>query len=293
MKDIVNIPQAPGGDYRSFASRVMAGERLTQEQENKLIVRGREGKDKKSLDRVYLANTGLVYKLSDLYSSKGINKDDLIQAGMEGLAEALRAYDMEPGVPFGTYAAQWIKQSMRKCLMTNDGPVRIATSKALRKLYFNLPKHLPAGRKLTAREVVELAEKLEVSAIDIQEMEKRRRTSYMMVQHTDSHEDNESEAPESVLVPDARANPEKDALERDQTNHRRKRLEACLKGLNERQQTIIRRRYLVADEDQVARQVDLAAELGVSYQAIQQNEKKALAVFEGNIRREGGMESWL
>lgn len=293
MKKHINIPQAPGGNYREYSDRTTNGEKLTQQEENALIAKWRESQSKTSLDRVYLANAGLVYKLSDLYNSQSVSKEDLIQAGMEGLAEALKAFKIDSGVPFGTYAAQWVKQAMRKFLMTSDGPVRMATSESLRKLYFKLPKHLPVSRPMTQREVNVLAEKLEVSPKDIREMENRRRTSYMVVQHTDTPEGSEADVLEGIQLTDDRDGPEATALLKSQLSERRLRLEKCLDGLNDRQKIIIRRRYLVQDEDRVFTQKDLAAALGVSYQAIQQNEKKALKALAINVRKQGGKEVWL
>lgn len=267
--------------------------RLPQEEELRLFESWRSRGSEKCKDRLFAANTGLVYKLSELYSSPKVDKEDLIQSGMEGLVQALNAFKVEMGVPFGTYAAQWIKQGMRKFLMDSDGTVRIATSKSLRKLYFKLPKHLPIHRRMTDLEAVDVAKKLNTSVADVREMEDRKRSSYIMIQSTDNQDANEDEGVSEVQVPDTRVGPEGQTVMSVTAKERRLRMERCLDGLSDRQKLIIKRRYLVDHADKVVTQKDLASEMGISYQAIQQNEKKALKMLENNIKSIGGSEVWL
>ena len=267
-------------------------ERLPKEEELELIRRFQEEGDKKAFDTVFLSNIRLAFKMASKYDAKRMDRQDMAQCAMVGLANAINKFSPDFGVPFGTYAANWMKGAIRREMMRMSNQVKIATTDELTKAVFNISYAVPFGQKMTDKRRKDLAEKLNIDVKTVKEIEVRMKTTYNGVVHTDLS-DSDMETGQNQQLADPK--PESESLVLDQVNaeQRRKRLLKCLEGMTERQKMVIKRRYLIDHEEQREGQREIAARLGVSYQAIQQTEKKALEVFRKNIENMGDASFWL
>ncbi len=255
----------------SYIQAVNAIPLLDGERERELAVRFREQGDLDAARELVMAHLRYVVRVARGFSGYGLPLADLIQEGNIGLMKAVKSYDPMRGVRLVSFAVHWIRAEIYDFVLRNWRIVKIATTKAQRKLFFNLRKSKHRLGWLNQEEAEAIADQLEVPAETVLEMESRMSSADVSFDGYDS-EDDTLVSPAGYL-PDMRYNPEQLATAADSEAVRRESLESSLDALDDRSRAIIQRRWL---QDPKATLHELAEEYGVSAERIRQIEKRAL-----------------
>jgi len=252
---------------------------LTQEQETALGRRWKEREDVDAARQLVLSHLRLVVAVSRNYMGYGLPQADLIQEGNIGLMKAVRRFDPERGVRLVSFALHWIRAEIHEHVLRNWRLVKIATTKAQRKLFFNLRSMKRSSAALTQDEAQAIATKLGVKAEEVLEMETRISGGDIALDPTPG--DEESVTPIAYLA-DSDDEPS-EILERTQTaSNRSKGLRTAMAQLDDRSRRIIEARWLREAEDASTLQ-ELADEYGVSAERIRQIESKALKMMRSQM----------
>jgi RNA polymerase sigma-32 factor len=216
----------------------------------------------------------LVVSIARGYLGYGLPHADLIQEGNVGLMKAVKRYDPEQGVRLVSYAMHWIKAEIHEYILRNWRMVKLATTKAQRKLFFNLRSHKPGLDAMTPDQVDDLAATLKVKREEVIEMEMRMAGRDVALEApTDDEDDHFS--PISYLSAE-HSEPHK-ILEAKQFDHLQSEgLEAALAKLDDRSRRIVEARWLANDDGSGATLHELADEFGVSAERIRQIETAAM-----------------
>jgi len=251
---------------------------LTAEQETALGRRWREQEDVGAARELVLSHLRLVVAVSRNYLGYGLPQADLIQEGNVGLMKAVRRFDPERGVRLVSFALHWIKAEMHEYILRNWRLVKLATTKAQRKLFFNLRSMKPGTGALTRAEADSIARELGVKTEEVLEMEMRLGGSDVALDPTPG--DEESVTPIAYLT-DSEDEPVQ-ILERAETARNRSAgLQRAMARLDDRSRRIIEARWL-KEEDPATLQ-ELADEYGVSAERIRQIESKAIKTMRGQM----------
>jgi RNA polymerase sigma-32 factor len=275
------VPSA-AGSLESYVQTVNRFPLLTQEQELAFARRYRKEGDLEAARELVVSHLRVVVAVSRGYLGYGLPQADLIQEGNIGLMKAVRRYDPERGVRLVSFAVHWIRAEMHEFILRNWRIVKVATTKAQRKLFFNLRSLKQSFNSLGVDEVKAVAKQLGVKPDEVVEMETRLTGRDVAIEPAGDDEE-ESFAPIAYLAAED-AEPGR-LLEHEQTERlQASGLERALADLDARSRRIIEARWL-ADKD-AATLHDLAAEFGVSAERIRQIEVKALARMKGVINRQ-------
>ena len=251
---------------------------LTAEQETELGRRWREKEDVEAAGQLVLSHLRLVVAVSRNYLGYGLPQGDLIQEGNVGLMKAVRRFDPERGVRLVSFALHWIKAEIHEYILRNWRLVKVATTKAQRKLFFNLRSMKPSSHALSRDEAAAIARELGVKPEEVVEMETRLSGHDIALDPTPSDDDEHAYAPIAWLT-DGADEPAQ-VLERKQTEQGRSEgLRRALSKLDARSRRIIEARWL--KETDPATLQELADEYGVSAERIRQIESKALKQMRG------------
>ncbi|HKE41847.1 MAG TPA: RNA polymerase sigma factor RpoH [Casimicrobiaceae bacterium] len=252
---------------------------LSADQEIELGRRLQRDNDLDAARQLVLSHLRLVVAVSRNYLGYGLPQGDLIQEGNIGLMKAVRRFDPERGVRLVSFALHWIKAEIHEHILRNWRLVKIATTKAQRKLFFNLRSMKTGTGSLTRKEAKTIAQALAVKPEEVVEMETRLSGQDIALDPQASDE-GETLAPIGYLT-DAEAEPAQ-ILEREETaRNRSSGLHKALAKLDDRSRRIIEARWL-REDDQATLQ-DLADEYGVSAERIRQIESKALKTMRSDI----------
>ena len=250
---------------------------LSVEQERKLARRYRQHNDLDAARQLVMSNLRYVARVARGFSGYGLPQADLIQEGNIGLMKAVKHYDPARKVRLMSFAIHWIRAEMFDYILRNWRIVKVATTKAQRKLFFNLRKSRERLGWMTRGEVDALAENLDVAPESVQEMESRMSNADVAFDaDNDADEDSYHASPAGYLQ-DMRYNPEVLATQSDQEDLRQTQLRSALTSLDARSRDIIQRRWL--DEKKPTLH-ELADEYGISAERIRQIEMKALDVMK-------------
>jgi RNA polymerase sigma-32 factor len=261
----------PIGSLEAYMHYVNQIPLLTQAEEQNLTNRLHKQEDLTAAKELVLSHLRYVVRVAKGYSGYGLPLADLIQEGNVGLMKAVRRFNPEMGVRLVTFAMHWIKAEIHEFVLRNWRIVKVATTKAQRKLFFNLrslKKHLGW---MTQEEVEAVAKDLGVKAKTVREMEMRLASSDASFDPQDDSEDSQF-APAGYLE-DQRFNPAQQMEYNDWSEQSSDTIYQALEKLDERSQQIIRKRWL--DDDKRTLQ-ELAKEYGVSAERIRQLEKNAM-----------------
>jgi len=251
---------------------------LTQEQETALGRRWKEHEDIDAARELVLSHLRLVVAVSRNYLGYGLPQADLIQEGNVGLMKAVRRFDPERGVRLVSFAIHWIKAEMHEYILRNWRLVKLATTKAQRKLFFNLRSMKGGMGALTRKEADYIARELGVKTEEVLEMEMRLGGNDVALDPTPG--DEESVTPIAYLT-DSEDEPVQ-ILERAETARNRSMgLHRAMAKLDDRSRRIIEARWL-KEEDPATLQ-ELADEYGVSAERIRQIESKAIKTMRGQM----------
>ncbi|CAM5484075.1 RNA polymerase sigma factor RpoH [Eoetvoesiella caeni] len=258
------------GTIEAYISAVHRLPMLTQEQEVELGKKVRDDTDLDAARQLILSHLRLVVSISRQYLGYGLAHADLIQEGNVGLMKAVKRFDPDRGVRLVSFAVHWIKAEIHEYVVRNWRMVKVATTKAQRKLFFNLRRMRPDGQTLDREQISEIASELNVRPEDVSEMEVRMSGHEMALESPQDDEDTYS--PISYLSDDAQE--PTSVLERRavDTLHG-SGLEDALELLDPRSRRIVQARWL--QDEGGATLHDLAAEFGVSAERIRQIEAAA------------------
>ena len=264
---------SPGGDLQAYINSVHSIGILTSEEEKKLAEDLYYRNDLDAARKLVLAHLRFVIYIAKTYSGYGLPEADLIQEGNVGLMKAIRKFNPDTGVRLVSYAVHWVKAEIHEYVLKNWKIVKIATTKAQRKLFFNLRSKKKGLGWLTEEEVEAMAKDLGVKPSEVREMEKRLSGTDMPFDPLSDSGDDEASYSPSQYLEDIDANPadifEKDSLNEANTSH----LYEAINELDDRSRDIIQDRWL-ADEKLTLH--ELAEKYNISAERVRQIEKNAM-----------------
>jgi RNA polymerase sigma-32 factor len=262
------------GSIDSYITSVKHFPVLTHEEELDLANRFRRDNDLDSARALVVSHLRVVVSVARGYAGYGLPQADLIQEGNVGLMKAVKRFDPDRGVRLVSFALHWIRAEIHEYILRNWRLVKIATTKAQRKLFFNLRSMKQGLETLKPQEVTRIAQELNVSEHDVVEMETRFGNHEMSLEPDVSDEEH-SFAPIAYLAADSEQEPDQ-VLERQELEKLESTgLKSALESLDERSRRIIQARWL--HNDSVATLHELAAEFNVSAERIRQIEQKAMS----------------
>ena len=261
------------GTFDAYLNVVRQMPQLSSEKERELALRLRDEGDLEAARQLVMSNLRFVVHVARGYSGYGLSMPDLIQEGNVGLMKAVKRFDPDMGVRLVSFAVHWIKAEIHEYVIKNWAIVKVATTKAQRKLFFNLRKSKSDLNWLTHAEAQAIAADLNVDVTDVYEMEKRlgsHDVSFDM--SNDDQEDDYYNAPVNYLQ-QAHCDPA-ELLEASNWEDREQDLLAtALKTLDERSLDILTSRWLV---EKKATLQELAEKYNVSAERIRQLEQNAM-----------------
>ena len=263
----------PGANLNAYIQGTATVPILSIEEERSLGEALYYEEDLDAARRLVMSHLRFVVHIARSYSGYGLPLADLIQEGNVGLMKAVRRFNPEKGVRVVSFAVHWIKAEIHEFILRNWRIVKVATTKAQRKLFFNLRSAKKELQWLTADEAKAVADDLGVELKDVKEMEMRlyaRDAAFDAP--ADEDEDSAQYAPVFFLN-DKNADPAEQVEKDDYEGDNNYRLAEAVKSLDERSQDILQRRWL---EDKKATLHQLADEYGVSAERIRQLEKNAM-----------------
>ena len=264
---------SPGKDIESYLSSVHAIPILTKDQEQELALKLYEEDDLDAARQLVIHHLRFVVHIARSYQGYGLPLGDIIQEGNVGLMKAVDKYDPHRGVKLVSFAVHWIKAEIHEYILKNWRLVKIATTKAQRKLFFNLRGKKKSLEWLTKEEAENIASDLNVDVKDVLHMENRLSSNDSSFDAPIQTGNDEEVMSPSQYLEDKRYDPEIIVANEQAEQVNRSELVEALKMLDDRSKDILQRRYL---SDQKATLHDLADEYEVSAERIRQIENTAL-----------------
>lgn len=253
---------------------------LTLEEEYSLAVGLRDEHDLEAARRLIMSHLRFVIRIARGYIGYGLPLADLIQEGTVGLMKAVRRFDPTLGVRLVSFAVHWIKAEIHEFILRNWRIVRIATTKAQRKLFFNLRSAKKRLGWFTKEEVDAVAKDLDVKPETVMEMEARLANYDISFDPLDASEDDDAIGSPASYLPDLRMEPSVMLETTDTEDNEREQLYTALDGLDERSRNIVETRWLKEEKSTLQ---ELAAKYGVSAERIRQIEKAAMKKLKGKM----------
>jgi RNA polymerase sigma-32 factor len=276
------IPVGPTGSLDAYIQTVREITVLSREEEEELARRFREHDDLDAARKLIFSQLRFVVHIARGYSGYGLPLGDLIQEGNLGLMKAVKRFDPEVGVRLVSFAVHWIRAEIHEYVLKNWRLVKIATTKAQRKLFFNLRGAKKYLGWLSASETEAIANDLGVSSREVTEMEKRLAGTDMAFDGASSDDEEHNFSPAQYLPspnPDPAEIVETDDWQSQATN----RLQGALGKLDERSQEILRARWLTDKKETLQ---TLARRYGISAERIRQIEQRAIGALRTELTAE-------
>jgi RNA polymerase sigma-32 factor len=268
-KDIALLPTGNIEAYISAAYQIPV---LSADEERDLAERLRDQGDMEAARRLVLSHLRFVIRIARGYLGYGLPLPDLIQEGSVGLMKAVRRFEPDMGVRLVSFAVHWIRAEIHEYILRNWRIVKVATTKAQRKLFFNLRSSKKRLGWFSREEVEGVAGELGVKPETVLEMEARLASQDLAFDGDDSDDDEGPSAP-STYLPDMRMEPASMIEREDTLADRRERLLSALEDLDDRSKTILQERWLKEKKQTLH---ELAQRFGVSAERIRQIEKNAM-----------------
>ncbi len=268
----------------SYLASVYAQPMLTADEERNLAVRYHEEDDLDAARQLVLSHLRFVVKIARGFTGYGIPLNDLIQEGNVGLMKAVKRYEPDREVRLVSFAVHWIKAEIYDFILRNWKIVRIATTKAHRKLFFNLRKHRQSLDAMSESDISALAEELDVPIDTVREMEIRMSgTAVSFDPDVDEDSDEALALAPSNYLGDRTYNPEDMYEATCNESNRSERLQHALTLLDERSRDIVVQRWLSEHKSTLS---SLAEKYAVSTERIRQIEEKAMQTMRGELSKE-------
>jgi RNA polymerase sigma-32 factor len=245
---------------------------LSKEEEHDLAMKLYENHDLDAARQLVLSQMRFVSFIAGKYNGYGLEHEDLVQEGTIGLMKAVKKFNPHKKVRLSTFAVHWVRAEIHEFIFKNWKIVKLATTKAQRKLFFKLSKaRSQENLSLTEKEIISISEDLHVKPEEVIEMEYRLGFNPILI-------DADTDIP--VEIADTSANPESKLISVDYHSHLNKKMIKALHKLSEKELDIIQSRFMSERKKTLA---ELAAKYFVSQEAIRQTEKKALGILRDNM----------
>ena len=264
---------SPGKDIESYLSSVHSIPILTKEQEQELALKLFEEDDLDAARQLVIHHLRFVVHIARSYQGYGLPLGDIIQEGNVGLMKAVDKYDPHRGVKVVSFAVHWIKAEIHEYILKNWRLVKIATTKAQRKLFFNLRSKKKSLDWLTKDEAEKIASDLNVEVKDVLHMENRLSSNDSSFDAPAPSGDDDEVMSPSQYLEDKRFDPEVIVASEQADQVNKEELISALRMLDDRSKDILQRRYLTDDK---ATLHELADEYNVSAERVRQIENSAL-----------------
>lgn len=276
---LANLPAVSNGSIDAYINYVNSIPLLTEQEERDYAEKWRQYEDVDAAKYLVLSHLRLVVSISRHYMGYGLQFADIIQEGTIGLMKAVKRFDSSRNVRLVTFAMHWIKAEINEFVIKNWRIVRTVTTKAQRKLFFNLRSQRQDIGNLSDSEASRIATTLDVSKADVIDMNMRLTGSDMAL-----ISDGEGEASPIDWLADSNSTPEVMIERKAQDHIQTVGLQYALEQLDERSRRIVETRWLADSENQLTLH-DLADEFSVSAERIRQIETKALQKMRGYLEK--------
>ncbi len=270
----------PTGNMEAYIGAAFQLPLLSAEEEHDLAVRLRDHNDLEAARGLVTSHLRFVVRIARGYNGYGLPQHDLIQEGTVGLMKAVRRFDPDIGVRLVSFAVHWIKAEIHEYILRNWRIVKVATTKAQRKLFFNLRSAKKRLGWFSRQEVDEVARDLGVKPETVLEMESRLANYDLAFDGSDTDDEDALAIAPAAYLPDLRHEPSRMLEQADSAASDRDHLYAALDSLDERSRDILQRRWLNESKETLH---DLAGEYGVSAERIRQIEAAAMKKLRGTL----------
>ena len=267
------ILSAPIGSLEAYVERVSSIPMLGREEEFELARRFRDEQDLDAARDLVLSHLRFVVHIARGYMGYGLPVGDLVQEGNVGLMKAVKRFDPDMGVRLVSFAVHWIRAEIHEFVIRNWRLVRVATTKAQRKLFFNLRRMKKNLAWLSEDETKAVAGELGVEPREVREMERRLSARDLSFDPLLDANDDEAPASPAMYLPAAEADPATIVEQDEWDGAVSSSLATALEDLDERSRTIVKSRWLGEEKKTLQ---ELAADYGVSAERIRQIEAAAL-----------------
>ena len=270
----LTIPLSPSLDsFDLYQRQVQAIPMLTEEEEMELATKLHQHNDLNAARQLIMSHLRLVIKIARSYSGYGLNQADLVQEGNIGLMKAVKRFDPTRGVRLVSFAMYWIKAEIQEFVVRNWRLVKMATTKAQRKLFFNLRSMKKTLKPLKPSEITDIAKELNVKESDVIEMEYRFNGHEIAIDYQDNDSEEDNYRPISYLQ-DENADPASQLMLEETETNKLDALSEALKIIDERSRYVLETRWL--NEAKTKTLHELADELNISAERVRQIEQNAL-----------------
>ncbi|MCL5799001.1 MAG: RNA polymerase sigma factor RpoH [Gammaproteobacteria bacterium] len=278
MSDSLTLPALPRGtsvgeSLDAYLAAIHRIPLLTVQEEKDLALRYRNDGDLKAAQRLVLSNLRFVAYIARGYAGYGLPLGDLIQEGNLGLMKAVKRFDPAQGVRLISFAVYWIRSEIHEFILRNWRIVRIATTKAQRKLFFNLRRKTARWIALDQEQRKSLAREFKTTPEEIEAMHVRLSGTDISYDGDPEEETDDATPAPALYLSAEKSDPEEILAEEEQGQHGHEALSRALVALDPRSRDIIEKRWLASEK---ATLQDLAAQHGVSAERIRQIEAQAL-----------------
>ena len=262
------------GDFNIYQETIRKIPSLSAEEELELAYRLKKDNDLEAAKKLILSHLKLVMKIARSYSGYNLPHADLVQEGNIGLMKAVKRFDPDRGVRLVSFAIYWIKAEIQEYVIKNWRLVKTATTKAQRKLFFNLRSLRKTLQPLKPEDIKSIAEELKVKEEEVKEMEYRLNGREIAIDYSDDESEDDHYKPISYLQDDSLS--PSDQLEQDEIKENNfSLLRHSLKKLDDRSRVIVEARWLSSNKSETLH--ELAAKFDVSAERIRQIEQNALS----------------
>ena len=261
------------GDFNIYQETIRKIPSLSAEEELELAYRLKKDNDLEAAKKLILSHLKLVMKIARSYSGYNLPHADLVQEGNIGLMKAVKRFDPDRGVRLVSFAIYWIKAEIQEYVIKNWRLVKTATTKAQRKLFFNLRSLRKTLQPLKPEDIKSIAEELKVKEEEVKEMEYRLNGREIAIDYSDDESEDDHYKPISYLQDDSLS--PSDQLEQDEIKENNfSLLRDSLKELDDRSRAIMEARWLSSNKSETLH--ELAEKFDVSAERIRKIEQNAL-----------------
>lgn len=287
------LPALTPGDLGNLDAYIKAANSapvLTAEEERNLAIRMRDYNDVDAAQALIISHLRLVISVARGYLGYGLSHGDLIQEGNIGLMKAVRHYDPDKGVRLMTFAVHWIRAEIQEYIVRNSHMVKLATTHAQRKLFFNLRQMKKTDQALTNAQAEDIAEKLNVKPKEVLEMEKRLSGPDASLD-TPLDEEGDSSVTAVDMLSDKSDEPVEILEKADELQLEQVGLKKAIEQLDPRSRRIIEAHWFHENDEGEVKAVSLATlakEFGISIERVRQLEKQAIAKLKKILTESSG-----
>jgi RNA polymerase sigma-32 factor len=272
-KELAISSALPTGNIESYISAAYQLPMLTAEEEHRLATRLRDHNDLDAARMLVLSHLRFVIKVARGYTGYGLALQDLIQEGTVGLMKAVRRFEPDLGVRLVSFAVHWIKAEIHEFVLRNWRIVKVATTKAQRKLFFNLRSSKKRLGWFSRDEIETVADELGVKPETVLEMEVRLNSHDLAYDLSGTDDDDQTPVAPAAYLPDMRMEPATQLEQLDTAESEKGQLYSALADLDERSRYILEARWLA---EKKATLHDLADRFAISAERVRQIEKAAM-----------------